>query len=1521
MYKGARPTLVPRFAPSQRMQSVISRVHRLVTAPAGGEDAGADVAVVVDASPSSSSVPENTSAPSAPAPAPQQEKQAQQQQQVVVTAEIRLAGERLQFAMLLGERKKAVAALHALATSYAPQERRPGRRDSSVDGDDGAEPVQLVALGQVAVPVLLSALVSDPRDTELMEAMLELLQLLVTRAPSSATALLDNPNDNVSKSPSVTASVWGIEICLQLLQDPSPWIRGPAIALVRAVQRAQPRGFASAVLECKEGLRRVLEVVEDRREHIRDAALQVLAALSAREKNAQQFLAFEDGFARLFQIMEAEGLAESSSVVSDCLQIVNNMLRDNYMTQTLFLELPFLESHVPALLRVKRGYIEQEGGEDEHGLAVAQLAQRKRTLKLALQLVRFLVAGLYEGVRDDDDQLGNRKGSSTLDELARRDRARKQTELSRIQSLVARQPALMGAIAELACITTTSTASSENNTSDEVLADIQLQALDLLELLSTGNGGNQIVLVNLRASPRKSVLAELVRLDVALDESPVAVAATSLLDALFRDNESAKMALLQHVHAPPPVGMIDDGDDAPLTGDAIVSAGRVLLDALVVNAEVIMSSGNEVLSPEDIRSRLVSVWKASHRLATVLTGSEYCKELALRLPSQYEDPEAQSVAGGLLLSRLVRLLTTSGSSAQSDGSIARRSAVFQVHVAVIQLLVGWCRQCPKAVAEIVGSVSNLSILLDKMAPLHSSMAPRARAEHTQIRGLVALLLGSCLEFLVLDSKDEVTDVAGPEAMPAVARAAPNPPSSTTSRGQLLDIISKRVGLAAFTDALVQFQQSPAFVTCARGSSKAQSSRMLLRYRATYDVSDHPYGSERGGEDVGNGVDDAEDAYLFLLYDKAFTLYYRDMAGVIQKRILSVYTTSEGDGTSGSTSTASSSGGAHAIGAYQDLIRMQDKQIHELEQQLKDTKQALDATKLEPSEHLSGSASGSSDAEATIATMATLAANKREESHRRQVQSMQQAFDKEKEQLGEQIREASDAKRELETRLRGLTMAFEELEREHQQRQHAKEAHQAKAGDTVAADNHLLGQLRAELEAESRARRELEQQVSAQSPTVETIRLRKEMEELRMQLEDKQDDASESRRMLEALSDAQSVLKKENEALRSQLDAGSTLGAGDPSDTTRDRSNQPEILQRDLYSKMTAELQRFGEMSADDVEDGSCDIMGRWHQVVNQIDAMREQLASAAEHITEFEQVARAAYEQDKRLLETRILEVESARQQVPLQESIDVIQGQVVHSQDAHSGGEGSEHQVLKEATSTLSVVTSTTTVEHDKSSNEPSASAVAAAQLVELQELRSLLGEVESTAKAELATRDATIGALQERVARFEAQAQREKDKFRSTVGELEDELARAFLARKEVERKSKAAVKELENEVARLFLSKVEMEKQLGGGSTDASNGTGDDHKPADGYVTGGPEEVSAAFASDTINIFDSVNNSLVHGVTDHDGNGTDDDTDLLVMVASLEIECAVLRERLDALGGAQAVDAAAQRSKELGAVVITL
>ncbi|RLN43548.1 hypothetical protein BBJ28_00022103 [Nothophytophthora sp. Chile5] len=1301
------------------MQAVLSRVHRIVVAPGPADAASAS------ASPPSLPAVQQSEIPQEP---PSQQRPTHGLADDA-KAEIALAVERLQYATLLSERKKAVAVLLALAEHFRPL--------SSPSGNRSAAPTTgELALGSAAVPAVLTALVSDPRDTELMEAMLEILQALVARSPPTALLLLEQP----LPQPGQMTSTWGLQTCLTLLQDSSPWIRGPSISLVRALQDAQPSAFAHTVLECKEGLRRLLEVVEDRHEHIRDAALAVLGQLTGRDKNAQQFLAFEDGFAQLFQIMELEGLGESSSSVSsDCLQIVNNMVRDNLMTQTLLLDMPYLESHVPLLLRLPDVHDEEED--------TAAMGRRKRVLKLGLQLVRFLVAGLYEGRKD-----------TALDEMARRDRARKAQDLSRIQSLVARQQALMGAIGELACC--------QNDT----LADLRLQALDLLRLVSERNGGVQMILVNLYAWPSgRNVLAELVSLDVSKesDESPVAAAASALLDELFQENEGARMALLQHIHAPPPPPIsarVDDVDSNSQHLSTPPSAGRVLLDAFISNVEVVVECSDRD-EAEALNGKLMVAWKASHRLASLLADSAYCKELALRVPAQYEDSEARAVPGGLFLSRCLRLLRSL--SDEETSTAAFRSMTFQVKLAVLSLLIRWCHCCPKAVQEIVGSVSNLSVLVDSLSEPQTSTSPRDLAETTQLRGLVALLLGCCLEFLTDDEDQQALEMA--KTVAVATEAAAQEQEDPMTREQLLEMISRRVGLERFTDALVQFQQSPAVLACAQ-ASKTRSSRTLLAYRAAYDVDDEDEASADG--------EGTEAHYLFMLYERAFTTLYRELAERIQKRIIAIYT--RGDRRP-SSQTGVDPG---AMAAYQDLIRVQDKQIHELQKQ-------VEKLKLTQGEKRPGS-------DAAASTKTTGLDQQLEE----RLAAQCEQFEGEKRGLENRIKVMTEAATEMETRVNGLSMAYEQLEHEHQQ--HGQElaiVGGTEEGATLLSNAEAqLVALRAELEAERQANRRLQSEASVtkgdsashalrekSEAELANARLEKQLEEMRVDSDRKDEQLAECHQMLETLTEGQALVNSDNEKLRAQLTQAS--------------------MNEEAYANAG--------------EDQSV------------VESLSEGKARLERRVAELEAAARAAFEKDQEVLQQRILEVEQARRaSPPVSEDCSAREVAIPNAEKLEEARDD-DHRLKNLVTS----------------------------QLAEIQELRALVLEMETLAREHEAQAQ-QVAFLQELVAGYNVQTRRDKDKFDATVRELEDELARAFLEKKEAGRKTKAEVKELENEVARLFLAKVELEKELAGQQ----------------HLEEGEAPLPAANGSSR-------------------RSSTDDDSteDLLVLVASLEIQCSVLRESL--------------------------
>ncbi|EGZ06209.1 putative vesicle tethering protein [Phytophthora sojae] len=1088
--------------------------------------------------------------------------------------------------------------------------------------------------------------------------------------------------------------------------------------------------------------------------------------------------------------MEVEGLAETgaspaSSVIADCLQIVNNMVRDNLMTQTLFLEMPYLESHVPRLLRLPG----IDGGEEEEDAAA--LSRRKRVLKLGLQLVRFLVAGLYEGARE-----------SSLDEMAQRDRDRKGQELARIQSLVARQEALMGAVGELVCCRS------------DALADLRLQALDLLRLVTEHNGGAQMILVNLYASPSgRNVLAELVNLDVGneSDESPIAAASSALLDSLFEENEGARMAVLQHIQSAPPPPMSTGGDGGYDAFSAPPSAGRVLLDAFICNTEFIVQCNDSGVT-QPLNNELVVAWKASHRLAGLLSNSSYCKELALRVPAEYDHSDARAVAGGLFLSRCLRLLR---SSVEDELSAALQSIVFQAKLSVFLLLIRWCHGCPKAVREIVGSVTNLSVLVDSLSdgqPISSSS--RGASEVTQLRGLVALLLGCCLEFLCEDEEEQALKIANTALKPV---GVEEDQGLQMTRDQLLELISKRVGLERFTDALVKFQQTPALIACAR-TSKTQSSRTLLAYRATYDISE---------ENAEGSSEDAEAHYLFMLYERSFTAFYREMAEQIQKRVIAIYT---GVDRGSSPSSGVEPGAPSAIGAYQDLIRMQDKQIHDLQQEVENLKQRV--------------AHGAGDPNATNASTTD---PRSEDELLEKLSTQREQFEREKAELESKIKSMSESALEMETRVNGLTMAYEQLEREHQQR--GQELAAAHAGMTevssLAASSGLeeqIAALQAELDAERETNRRLRTEATAAKggaasqalrekgdAELANARLMNQLEELRVENKQKDEQLAECTQMLETLTEGQNLVKRDNERLKAELTE------------LRSRTDQAGEADRTEFKSV--------------------------------VDGLMDDKVRLEHRVEELEAAARAAYEKDQEVLRQRIQEVEAARRASPpvsvecaaLETALPAEEALKTEAAVGGESEEANEDQRLKELVST---------------------------QLEELKELRALVAEMETVA-IERDAQGKQASFLQELVAGYDVQSRRDKEKFEATVRELEDELARAFLEKKDAGRKAKAAVKELENEVARLFLAKVELEKELSVHQQD--------------------ERGSHAENGEML----SANGSFRRSIESETSNDSTLD-DLLVLVASLEIQCSVLRESLKEAQGEDAVAVAIELSRQRGAVV---
>lgn len=217
------------------------------------------------------------------------------------------------------------------------------------------------------------------------------------------------------------------------------------------------------------------------------------------ESNAevQNFLAFQEGFERLFQIMREEGMADGGIIVQDCLKIVNNMLRGNPLTRKMFAQGPCM-GWLPALLALRPQDVEAPGaagGEGVGGGALAQVRRDRAGLALlALETAALLLedghlfaerweaeqmrvtygsSGDSSGGGSGTDGSG---GSGDAEEEARL--AGRRQQLQRAQVALCQNPDAVEGVLALAL---------GPHTAAAALAPVRCRALEVLGLLAQGN--------------------------------------------------------------------------------------------------------------------------------------------------------------------------------------------------------------------------------------------------------------------------------------------------------------------------------------------------------------------------------------------------------------------------------------------------------------------------------------------------------------------------------------------------------------------------------------------------------------------------------------------------------------------------------------------------------------------------------------------------------------------------------------------------------------------------------------------------------------------------------------------------------------------------------------------------------------------------------------------------------------------------------------------------------------------------
>lgn len=269
---------------------------------------------------------------------------------------------RLSSATLLEDRRAAIQGLRSFAKEYPAS----------------------VASG--ALRSLIGCLSKDGGDVDTVKVVLETLLMLF------------NPNQD-SHEASEEIALWladeftqrqeNITLLLDFLETPDFYSRLYSLQLLIAILAARPERTEECVFTAPLGLSRLVAILDDSREAVRNEAITLLTYLSPSNVDIQKLVAFEDAFKKIFTIIEAEGsLLEGGQVIEDCLIFLANLLRLNASNQTQFRE----TGCVPQLSRLLQSAYQppEDGAEVAHW---AQL-QRNRNVYALLAVIRlFLVRG------------------------------------------------------------------------------------------------------------------------------------------------------------------------------------------------------------------------------------------------------------------------------------------------------------------------------------------------------------------------------------------------------------------------------------------------------------------------------------------------------------------------------------------------------------------------------------------------------------------------------------------------------------------------------------------------------------------------------------------------------------------------------------------------------------------------------------------------------------------------------------------------------------------------------------------------------------------------------------------------------------------------------------------------------------------------------------------------------------------------------------------------------------------------
>ena len=200
-------------------------------------------------------------------------------------------------------------------------------------------------VGDLCLDILLQAIEKERSDSETVGYVVEaILNVISTEEGEERTDELMIGSEYATK---VVESENSIPLLLGLIEEYDFQIRRPTVRLLTALMAHCLPDMQEVVLHSPMGISKIMDLLVDSREVIRNDALLLVMELTRSNSQIQKIVAFENAFERLMSIVHDEGLSDGSIIVQDCITVMHNLLNNNASNQSFYREASQIQSLVP----------------------------------------------------------------------------------------------------------------------------------------------------------------------------------------------------------------------------------------------------------------------------------------------------------------------------------------------------------------------------------------------------------------------------------------------------------------------------------------------------------------------------------------------------------------------------------------------------------------------------------------------------------------------------------------------------------------------------------------------------------------------------------------------------------------------------------------------------------------------------------------------------------------------------------------------------------------------------------------------------------------------------------------------------------------------------------------------------------------------------------------------------------------------------------------------------------------------